>query len=129
MFDLSLGKLFVLALLALFLLGPERLPQYALHLARWVRVLRGAADDAKQRLAAEMGPDFQDVDWARLDPRRYHPRRLLTDAWNASDPAGADDGAAHEPQPADPLDLADARAAARTADADALAEQSAPSLV
>ena len=35
-------------------------------------------------MAEELGPEFEDVDWASLDPRRYHPRRLLLEAWNAA---------------------------------------------
>jgi sec-independent protein translocase protein TatB len=82
-FDLSVGKLLVIGVLALFLVGPEKLPGYAARLARWVRVARGMFDQTKQRMAAELGPEFEDVDWASLDPRRYHPRRLLMEAWNA----------------------------------------------
>jgi sec-independent protein translocase protein TatB len=70
-------------------------------------------DEAKQRVATEMGPGFEDVDWATLDPRRYSPKRLLAEAWNA--PAAAPavepvEGRAGDPEP-DLLALADARAA------------------
>jgi len=82
-FDLSIGKLLVIGLIALFLVGPDKLPQYAAQLGRWVRIARGLADGAKQRLAEEMGPEFDEVAWADLDPRRYHPKRLLAEAWNA----------------------------------------------
>ena len=83
MFDLSIGKLLVIGLIALFLVGPDKLPQYAAQLGRWVRIARGLADGAKQRLADEMGPEFDEVAWSDLDPRRYHPKRLLAEAWNA----------------------------------------------
>ena len=83
MFDLGLDKLLVIGVLALFLVGPDKLPLYAAQLARWIRVARTLADEAKHRVATEMGPEFEDVDWASLDPRRYHPRRLLQEAWNA----------------------------------------------
>ena len=117
MLDLSLGKVLVIAVVALFLVGPEKLPQYAAQLARWVRVARSLADGAKQRLADEMGPEFDDVDWAAMDPRRYHPRRLIADAWNAepapSGSAGPGPGdAASEHDGPDLLALAEARAVA-----------------
>jgi sec-independent protein translocase protein TatB len=83
-FDLSIGKLLVIGVLALFLVGPEKLPIFAAQLARWVRVARGMFDQTKQRMAEELGPEFEDVDWASLDPRRYHPKRLLQEAWNAA---------------------------------------------
>jgi sec-independent protein translocase protein TatB len=38
------------------------------------------ADGAKERLREEMGPDFDDVDWKKLDPRQYDPRRIIRQA-------------------------------------------------
>ena len=115
MLDLSLGKLLVIGVLALFLVGPEKLPLYAAKLAEWVRVARGLADQTKRRMADELGPGFEDVDWASLDPRRYHPRRLLMDAWNGAPTTGRDDGREPVAIPAsgpDLLALADERAEA-----------------
>ncbi len=47
MFDLSIGKLLILAVAALFVLGPERLPAAATWLARDARPL----DDLRRDLA------------------------------------------------------------------------------
>jgi sec-independent protein translocase protein TatB len=80
MFGLTLDKLLWIGLIAVFLLGPERLPHYAAQLARLVRSLRQMADGAKERLRDEMGPDFDDVDWKKLDPRQYDPRRIIREA-------------------------------------------------
>lgn len=80
MFDLSFEKLLVIGVIALFLIGPQRLPAYAAQLARWVRVARTMVDGAKERVRAEMGPEFDDVDWQRLDPRRYDPRTIIREA-------------------------------------------------
>jgi len=120
--DLSIGKLLVIGVVALFFISPDKLPQYAAQLARWVRVVRSFTDEAKQRVATEMGPEFEDVDWAKLDPRRYHPRRLLTEAWNAAPADGrdarpGDDGDARPvPEDGEPdlLALAEKRAESRT---------------
>jgi len=120
--DLSIGKLLVIGVVALFFISPDKLPQYAAQLARWVRIVRSFTDEAKQRVATEMGPEFEDVDWAKLDPRRYHPRRLLTEAWNAAPADGGDarpgdaGGARAVPEDDEPdlLALADRRAEART---------------
>lgn len=79
MFELSFEKLIVIGLVAAFLIGPERLPAYAAQLARLVKVLRGMASDAKGRLEEELGPDVE-VDWRRLDPRQYDPRRIVREA-------------------------------------------------
>jgi sec-independent protein translocase protein TatB len=80
MFGLTLDKLLWIGLIAVFLLGPEKLPHYAAQLARLVRSLRQMADGAKERLRDEMGPDFDDVDWKKLDPRQYDPRRIIREA-------------------------------------------------
>ncbi|MBO0594404.1 twin-arginine translocase TatA/TatE family subunit [Nesterenkonia sp. E16_7] len=70
----------ILIVLALVILGPERLPQYARNLARWARQARDMAEDAKGRFKEETGTDFDDVDWKRYDPRQYDPRRIIRDA-------------------------------------------------
>jgi sec-independent protein translocase protein TatB len=76
----SFDKLFVIALIAILLLGPTRLPVYASKLAQLVRTVRGMADQARDRMRDEMGDDFVDVDWQKLDPRQYDPRRIIRDA-------------------------------------------------
>lgn len=70
----------ILVVLALVVLGPERLPQYAQNLARWARKARSMAEDAKVRFKEETGADFDDVDWQKYDPRQYDPRRIIREA-------------------------------------------------
>lgn len=77
---LTFEKLLLLGVLAVFLLGPERLPHYAAQLARLVKNLKKMADGAKDRMREEMGPDFDEVDWKKLDPRQYDPRRIIREA-------------------------------------------------
>ena len=74
---LTIDKLMVILVIALFVLGPERLPVYARKLGELVRSLKRRAKD---RLRDEMGPEFDDVDWRQLDPRQYDPRRIIRDA-------------------------------------------------
>ncbi|MCS5713555.1 Sec-independent protein translocase TatB [Herbiconiux sp. CPCC 205716] len=80
MFGLTLEKLLLIAVLAAFLLGPERLPLYAEKLASFVRTIRGLTETAKARVTEELGPDFDADEWRRLDPRQYDPRRIVRDA-------------------------------------------------
>lgn len=80
MFGINGAELLVLVVLALVVVGPERLPSYAEQLGRWVRSLRRFSSEAKERLASEMGEDAADVDWSQLDPRRYDPRRIVREA-------------------------------------------------
>ncbi len=79
-FGLTFDKLLIILVIALFLIGPDRLPGYAAQLARLVKTLRGFADGARDRMREEMGPEFDEVDWKKLDPRQYDPRRIIRDA-------------------------------------------------
>ena len=77
---LTFDKIFVILLIALFVVGPDKLPGYAKRLGEMVRSIKRMADGAKDRLRDEMGPEFDDVDWKQLDPRQYDPRRIIRDA-------------------------------------------------
>lgn len=88
MFGLTFDKILLIGVIAVFLLGPDRLPHYAAQLARLARSLRDMANGAKDRMRDELGPDFDDVDWKKLDPRQYDPRRIVREAL-ADDPEPA----------------------------------------
>jgi sec-independent protein translocase protein TatB len=79
-FGLTFEKLLIIGVIAVFLLGPDRLPAYAAKLAQLIRSLRDMARGAKDRMRDEMGPEFDDVDWRKLDPRQYDPRRIIREA-------------------------------------------------
>jgi sec-independent protein translocase protein TatB len=79
-FGLTFEKLLLIALIAVLVIGPDRLPGYAAQFGRLVRSLRDMANGAKDRVRDEMGPDFDDVDWKKLDPRQYDPRRIIREA-------------------------------------------------
>nr|WP_220476099.1 Sec-independent protein translocase TatB [Microcella alkalica] len=77
---MTFEKLLLIGLIAVLLIGPDRLPGYAAQFARFIRTLRDMANGAKERMRDEMGPDFDDVDWKKLDPRQYDPRRIIREA-------------------------------------------------
>lgn len=79
-------KLFVIAVIAVFLVGPDRLPYYAQQLGRLTKQVKGFVAQAKVRAAEELGPDFDVEDWKKLDPRQYDPRRIIREALT-DDPA------------------------------------------
>ncbi len=106
-FGLTFDKLLIILVVAVFLVGPERLPGYAAQLARLARSLRDLANGAKDRMREEMGPEFDEVDWAKLDPRKYDPRRIIRDALIEEDPKA--------PVPAGPPAPAPARRTAASA--------------
>jgi sec-independent protein translocase protein TatB len=61
MFDLSIEKLFILAVVALFVLGPERLPTAAVWLARTLRQIKNYTNDANQKIRSQLGPEFDEI--------------------------------------------------------------------
>lgn len=92
MAGINASELVVLLVVAAVVLGPERLPQYAQQLARLVRELRRMAQGAGDSVRRELGPEFDEVDWRKLDPRQYDPRRIvreaLADTVDPDDPLG-----------------------------------------
>ena len=70
----------LLIVLAFIILGPQRMPEYAAKLARFVVQLRRMANDAKSQLKDQMGPEYEDLDWRQYDPRQYDPRRIVKQA-------------------------------------------------
>lgn len=77
---LTFEKVLVIMVIAVFVVGPDRLPVYAQKLAQLVKSLKQMASGAKERMRDEMGPEFDEVDWKKLDPRQYDPRRIIRDA-------------------------------------------------
>lgn len=73
-------ELFVIIILAVIVIGPQRMPEYAAKLARGIRQLRVMADSARSQLREQMGPEFDDINWRQYDPRSYDPRKIVRDA-------------------------------------------------
>lgn len=86
---LTLDKLIVIGIIAAIILGPERLPAAAERLGGLVRGVRDLANGAKDRMREEMGPEFDEVDWRKLDPRQYDPRRIVREALLDEQPKAA----------------------------------------
>jgi sec-independent protein translocase protein TatB len=79
-FGLTFEKLLLIGLIAVLIVGPERLPRMAEGFARVVRKAGEYLRDTRSRVREEMGPEIDDVDWRKLDPRQYDPRRIIRDA-------------------------------------------------
>jgi sec-independent protein translocase protein TatB len=83
-FDLSLTKLLVLAVIALVVFGPHELPKIAAQAGRALRDLRRIAEGAKADLKEGLGPEFQDFDFDDLNPRRFVQKHLLDEPATAT---------------------------------------------
>jgi sec-independent protein translocase protein TatB len=69
------GEIVVLLLAALFIFGPERLPDVAKDAAAGLRRARTAMTGARAGLHETLGPDFDDL--RDVDLRQYHPKALI----------------------------------------------------
>lgn len=101
---ISFEKILLIGLIAVLIVGPDRLPRYAEAFAKLVRRGGEMLRDTKSRVREEMGPEIDDVDWRKLDPRQYDPRRIIRDALfdDGPAPAAAASAALAEPTPAVP---------------------------
>ena len=79
MFDLSIPKLLVLAVIALVIFGPNELPKIAAQAGRALRDLRKIAEGAKNDLREGLGPEFSDFDIDDLNPKRFVQKHFLDD--------------------------------------------------
>jgi sec-independent protein translocase protein TatB len=80
----------LLIVLAVLILGPERLPEYAGKLGRFVRQAKAMAENAKGQLRQQMGPEFDEINWQQYDPRQYDPRRIVREALLEPSPSTPD---------------------------------------
>ena len=87
MFGINGTEMVILVVVALVVIGPKRLPEYAQKLRDFVRQMRRMAEGAKDSVRRDFGDDFKDVDWQKLDPRQYDPRRIVREALVEEDAA------------------------------------------
>jgi sec-independent protein translocase protein TatB len=76
-FDIGPLELIALAMIALLVLGPDKLPRYAADAARVLRQVRRMANDAKAEVSRELGPELQHISMTDLNPRTLVRKHLL----------------------------------------------------
>jgi len=79
LFDLSIPKLLILAVIALVIFGPNELPKIASQAGRALRDLRKIAEGAKNDLREGLGPEFADFEIEDLNPKRFVQKHFLDD--------------------------------------------------
>ncbi len=76
MFDsIGWGEIVVLALGALFIFGPERLPGLAKEAAAGLKRLRTAITGVREQVSESLGEDLPEL--RDLDLRKYHPKTFI----------------------------------------------------
>lgn len=75
-FDFGAGEIAGLAVLAMVLVGPDKLPQFAVQAAKTVKKLRGLAATATNELKENLGPGFEDLKPADLNPKTFVKKQI-----------------------------------------------------
>ncbi|HET9500946.1 MAG TPA: sec-independent translocase [Marmoricola sp.] len=86
MFGVGIPEMVVILVVAVFVFGPERLPEFARQAGRMARQLRRLALSAQDDLRRELGPDYADLKLTDLDPRVAFRKHIL-EAMEDDDPS------------------------------------------
>lgn len=84
MFGVGLPEFAVIAVIAIFVFGPDRLPDLARQAGRMARQVKRMANNARDELREELGPEYADLELRDLDPREI-VRRHITEAMDEDD--------------------------------------------
>ena len=77
--DVGSGEILLLALVAVFVFGPDRLPKLAKDLGRALRQVRGMANSVRDDIREEVGPEIADFDLSTLNPKTFVTKHLFSD--------------------------------------------------
>ncbi|WP_285726002.1 twin-arginine translocase TatA/TatE family subunit [Psychromicrobium xiongbiense] len=80
MFNINGFEFLIIGVLAVLVIGPKRLPEYTQKFRNFVREARRMASGAREQIKEEAGVDLDAIDWQKLDPRQYDPRRIIREA-------------------------------------------------
>lgn len=83
-FDIGAGEFLGLAILALILVGPDKLPTLAVEVAKIVKKVRDFATKTTTELKGNLGPGFEDLKPTDLHPKNFI-RKQISDAMDELD--------------------------------------------
>lgn len=84
MFGIGLPELAVIAVVAVIVFGPDKLPEFARQAGQFVRKAREFANSARDQLREELGPEYSDLELRDLDPRTF-VRKQITAVMDEAD--------------------------------------------
>lgn len=79
MFGINGWEFVVLAIVALVVIGPDKLPKFIQDAGRIVRQVRSMATQAQNDVREHLGPEFAELDLSDLNPRSFVQKHLLDD--------------------------------------------------
>ena len=77
MFGVGLPEMAVIALVAVVVFGPDKLPEFARQAGRFLHRLRQFATSTRDELRTELGPAYADLELRDLDPRTVVRRHIV----------------------------------------------------
>ena len=77
MFGVGLPEMAVIALIAVLVFGPEKLPEFAKQAGRFLHRMRQFARSTRDDLRTELGPAYADLELRDLDPRTIVRRHIV----------------------------------------------------
>lgn len=86
MFGISGLEFIILVVLTFFVIGPDRMPEYARKAKELIKTVRRLAFDAKDDFKDAIGDTgLEDINWRQYDPRQYDPRVIVREAFAEDD--------------------------------------------
>ena len=76
MFGIGFEKLLTLAILAAVLIGPDKLPQFAVDAAKFLQKMRGMSREAMTEFKSQLGPEYANLDIQDLNPKTFIANHL-----------------------------------------------------
>ncbi|WP_416968341.1 sec-independent translocase [Streptomyces sp. 4F14] len=77
--DIGPLELVTLAVLAVLIFGPDKLPKVIQDMTRTIRKIREFSESAKQDIRTELGPEFKDFEFEDLNPKTFIRKQLDSD--------------------------------------------------
>jgi len=77
MFGIGPLELVVIAIVAVLVFGPDRLPEFARTAGRLLRQVRQMVNNAQNDLRSELGPEYADLELQDLNPKNFVRKHLL----------------------------------------------------
>ena len=98
--DIGLPEMLVLIVIAIIIFGPDKLPKVIQDTMGFIRKVRSFADNAKDDIRKELGPEFKDFEFEDLNPKTFVRKNLLNgDDLGLQDIRNSFDLNAEDPQP------------------------------
>ena len=76
MFGIGGGEFLTLAFVALILIGPNKLPEFAVQSAKFIGKIRDFAQGMVNDLKENLGPEYSDLEVTDLHPKKLIKRHI-----------------------------------------------------